>query len=86
MVRLSDKFQFTRISPRARLRQGRDLDNTPNDGHLASATALFENVVQKVRDNFGVTVINSGYRGPALNTAVGGSSATHSTAKVKRWT
>ena len=29
---------------------------------------------QPVRDNFGVTVINSGYRGPALNEAVGGSS------------
>ena len=35
---------------------------------------LFTNVVQKVRENFGVTVINSGYRGPALNEAVGGSS------------
>ena len=36
--------------------------------------SLFENVVQPVRDNFGVTVINSGYRGPKLNEAVGGSS------------
>jgi len=53
-------------------RQG--LDNTPNEDHMASAKLLFENVVQKVRDHFGVTVINSGYRGPALNTAVGGSS------------
>ena len=30
--------------------------------------------MQPVRDNFGVTVINSGYRGPKLNEAVGGSS------------
>ena len=35
---------------------------------------LFAHVVQPVRDHFGVTVINSGYRGPALNEAVGGSS------------
>lgn len=41
---------------------------------MGNATALFRNVVQKVRDQFGVTVINSGYRGEALNKAVGGSS------------
>jgi hypothetical protein len=41
---------------------------------MEAAKKLFENVVQKVRDNFGPTVINSGYRGPALNEAVGGSS------------
>jgi|TARA_B110000858_G_scaffold52485_1_gene60798 zinc D-Ala-D-Ala carboxypeptidase len=73
MVRLSTNFSLQEFTKsQTATRQG--LDNTPNDEHLASATALFENVVQKVRDNFGVTVINSGYRGPALNTAVGGSS------------
>ena len=73
MVRLSDNFSLQEFTKsQTATRQG--LDNAPNDEHLASATALFENVVQKVRDNFGVTVINSGYRGPALNTAVGGSS------------
>ena len=73
MVRLSENFSLQEFTKsQTATRQG--LDNIPNDEHLASATALFENVVQKVRDNFGVTVINSGYRGPALNTAVGGSS------------
>ena len=73
MVRLSKNFSLQEFTKsQTATRQG--LDNAPNDEHLASATALFENVVQKVRDNFGVTVINSGYRGPALNTAVGGSS------------
>ena len=73
MVRLSENFSLQEFTKsQTATRQG--LDNAPNDEHLASATALFENVVQKVRDNFGVTVINSGYRGPALNTAVGGSS------------
>lgn len=50
------------------------IDNTPQGEHLEAAKALFENVVQKVREHFGVTVINSGYRSPALNEAVGGSS------------
>ena len=72
-MRLSANFtlaEFTKSQTATR----KGLDNTPGKEHLASAKALFENVVQKVRDNFGVTVINSGYRGPALNEAVGGSS------------
>jgi len=32
-----------------------------------------ENVLQKVRDHLGPVIINSGYRGSALNSAVGGS-------------
>ena len=50
-----------------------DIDNTPNDAHLEAAKALFVQVVQPVRDRFGPTVINSGYRGPELNEKVGGS-------------
>jgi hypothetical protein len=50
------------------------IDNTPEGDHLEAAKALFENVVQKVRDHFGPTVLNSGYRSPELNEAVGGSS------------
>ena len=73
MTRLSENFtlqEFTKSQ--TALRQG--IDNTPGEEHLENAKALFTNVVQPVRDNFGVTVINSGYRGPQLNEAVGGSS------------
>lgn len=49
------------------------IDNTPEGEHLENAKALFENVVQKVRDHFGPTVLNSGYRCPELNEAVRGS-------------
>lgn len=72
-MRLSKNFtlqEFTKSQ--TALRQG--IDNTPEGEHLEAAKALFENVVQPVRENFGPTVINSGYRGPALNEAVGGSS------------
>jgi len=72
MVTLSKNFTLQEyIKSQTALRQG--IDNTPSDEHLASAKKLFEMVVQPVRDHFGVTVINSGYRGPALNAAVGGS-------------
>jgi hypothetical protein len=73
MVRLSKNFTIQEyIKSQTALRQG--IDNTPTEEHMGNATALFRNVVQKVRDQFGVTVINSGYRGEALNKAVGGSS------------
>ena len=72
MVRLSQNFTLQEyINSQTALRQG--IDNMPNEQHLEKAKLLFENVVQPVRDNFGVTVINSGYRGPELNEAVGGS-------------
>jgi hypothetical protein len=72
-MRLSTNFtlaEFTKSQTATR----KGLDNTPGPEHLVNATELFRNVVQRVRENFGVTVINSGYRGPALNEAVGGSS------------
>ena len=72
-MKLSKNFtlqEFTKSQTALRM----DIDNTPQGEHLEAAKALFENVVQPVRDHFGPTVINSGYRGPALNEAVGGSS------------
>ena len=83
MSRLSKNFtlqEFTKSQTATR----KGLDNTPGEQHLANAKSLFENVVQKVRDNFGVTVINSGYRGPALNEAV--AQASPNTVKARLWT
>ena len=51
----------------------KDIDNSLSEDHLESAKLLFAKVVQPVREQWGVTVINSGYRSPALNKAVGGS-------------
>ena len=73
MPRLSKNFTLTEFT-KSQTASRRGLDNTPNEDHFQNAKLLFENVVQKVRDQFGITVINSGYRGPALNEAVGGSS------------
>ena len=72
-MKLSKNFslaEFTKSQTALRM----DIDNTPQGEHLDAAKELFENVVQPVRDTFGVTVINSGYRSPDLNEAVGGSS------------
>lgn len=72
-MRLSKNFtlqEFTKSQTAIRM----DIDNTPEEEHLEAAKILFEKVVQPVRNHFGPTVINSGYRGPELNKAVGGSS------------
>ena len=72
-MRLSRNFtltEFTKSQTATRL----GIDNIPRDEHLDAAKLLFKNIVQPVRDHFGPTIINSGYRGPELNEAVGGSS------------
>ena len=71
-MRLSENFTMAEFT-KSQTAERKGIDNTPQGEHLDAAVALFENVVQKVRDEFGVTVINSGYRSPELNEAVGGS-------------
>jgi zinc D-Ala-D-Ala carboxypeptidase len=54
------------------LRQG--LDNTPGEAEIANMRKLAENVLQPVRDAYGRGVkVNSGFRHPDVNAAVGGS-------------
>ena len=71
-MKLSKNFTLAEFT-KSQTAERKGLDNNPTDEHLIRAKLLFENVVQKVRENFGPTVINSGYRGSELNAAVGGS-------------
>ena len=71
-MKLSKNFTLAEFT-KSQTAERKGLDNNPTDEHLVRAKLLFENVVQKVRENFGPTVINSGYRGAELNAAVGGS-------------
>ena len=50
------------------------LDNTPNEAVTANLKTLAENILQPVREHYGKSVkVNSGYRAPEVNAAVGGS-------------
>ena len=52
-----------------------DIDNNPNADQIEKLKALCENILQPVRTHFGrVVTINSGYRGPELNKAIGSKS------------
>lgn len=73
-MKLSENFvlaEFTKSATAQRL----GIDNTPHNEHLENLKHVVETICQPVRDFFGKPVIvNSGYRSPELNTAVGGSS------------
>ena len=50
------------------------LDNTPGDAEIANLKRLAENVLQPIRNHYRAGVkVNSGYRHPNVNAAVGGS-------------
>jgi zinc D-Ala-D-Ala carboxypeptidase len=50
------------------------LDNAPSPEIISNLQELSNMVLQPVRDHFGKSVtVNSGYRSPEVNTAVGGS-------------
>ena len=54
------------------LRHG--MENTPGEAEIAALRLLCEKVLQPVRDHYGVGVkVNSGFRHPDVNAAVGGS-------------
>lgn len=72
-MQLSENFQlkeFTRSATASRL----GIDNTPQGEHMDNLKYVVEKICQPVRESFGKPVrINSGYRSPELNKAVGGS-------------
>lgn len=72
---LSPSFSLSEFvkSPTA-IRLG--IDNTPTDNVIENLRELCINVLQPIRNKWGLpVVINSGYRSPALNKAVGGASS-----------
>ena len=73
-MQLSEHFnlkEFTKSETAIRKR----IDNTPSPQHASNLKLVCEKILEPVRNHFNKPVrINSGYRGPALNAAVGGSS------------
>lgn len=61
--------EFTKSQTALRL----GIDNIPNEKQIIALTSLCDNVIQPVRDHFGITTINSGFRGQILNRRIGGS-------------
>tara|TARA_R100001198_G_C5215327_1_gene199259 strand:+ start:975 stop:1436 length:462 start_codon:yes stop_codon:yes gene_type:complete len=50
------------------------IKNDPDQWEINNLTAIAQNVFQPMRDHFGIPIgVTSGYRGKALNAAIGGS-------------
>ena len=72
-MKLTQNFSLSEMTKsETALRHG--LPNDPEPEHLEALQALAENVLQPVRNYFGMGVkVNSAYRHPDVNRAVGGS-------------
>jgi zinc D-Ala-D-Ala carboxypeptidase len=68
-MKLSPNFSLQELT-KTNVRQ---FDNTPSQEVITNLQALVDNVLQPIRDKFGSVTVTSGYRSPAVNTAVGGS-------------
>lgn len=72
-MRLSPSFALADLT-RSEAAARRGLDNTPTPEAIENLRALVLQVLQPLRDGLGRPLrVNSGYRGPAVNRAVGGS-------------
>jgi|TARA_B100001027_G_scaffold214107_1_gene185786 hypothetical protein len=74
-MKLSENFSLSElIKSQTALRK--KIDNKPKDPSIiANLQVLCEKVLQPIRDHFGLPVIiNSGFRSPKLNKAIGSSS------------
>jgi hypothetical protein len=72
-MQLTNNFSLHELTKsETALRMG--FDNTPGETETAALKLLAEKVLQPVRDHYGKGVkVNSGYRSPESNAAVGGS-------------
>lgn len=70
---LSEHFSLKELT-RSETATRKGIDNTPNPTHMHNLTLVCQKILEPVRNHFGKPVqINSAYRGPKLNAAVGGS-------------
>jgi hypothetical protein len=67
-MNLSPHFTLSEMT-----RTASGLANVPTDAEVKALTALAMTLLEPVRAKFGPVSIHSGYRGPAVNAAIGGS-------------
>ena len=72
-MKLSENFSLDEVI-RSATATKLGIDNIPEQEHLDNLQVVIDEIAQPLRDHFGKPVrINSGYRSPALNEAIGGS-------------
>ena len=71
-MRLSKNFTLSEIT-KSNTAKRLGIENAPNKEHLKNMQVLIRDLIQPMRDALGPIRISSGYRSPALNRAIGGS-------------
>lgn len=72
-MQLSEHFTLAELTKSSTAKQ-LGIDNTPNAATIVTLTRLCQNLLEPIRKGLGYPiVVNSGYRCPKLNKAVGGS-------------
>ncbi len=74
-MKLTENFTLKEMI-RSNTAEAKGIANIPNESQINFIRELCINVLQPVRDRFGVPInISSGYRSPKLNVAIGGSTS-----------
>ena len=69
-MKLSPNFSIRELT-KSQTAERKGIDNTPTEEHIENLKLLCENILQPVRDEWGVVSVSSGYRSPALCQAIG---------------
>ena len=77
-MKLSEHFRLSEFT-KSQTATRNDIDNTPTDKEVKALKALCENVLERIRAQFGAVKVSSGYRSKQLNTAIGGSATSQHT-------
>ena len=72
-MRLSKNFTLSEIT-KSNTATRLNIKNAPSQEHLNNMQMLIRDLIQPMRDALGPIRVSSGYRSPALNRAIGGSS------------
>ena len=72
-MKLSQNFSLRELT-KSQTAERKGISNEPTEEHIENLKLLCTNVLQKVRDQFGVVSISSGYRSPELCEALGSKS------------
>ena len=71
-MNLSQNFSLRELT-KSQTAERKGISNEPSEEHIENLKLLCENILQPVRDEWGVVSVSSGYRSPALCVAIGSS-------------
>ena len=69
-MNLSQNFSLRELT-KSQTAERKGISNEPSEEHIENLKLLCINILQPIRDHFGIVSVSSGYRSPALCEAIG---------------